>query len=46
MFLAVPLTVMIMIVFSQFKQTRAIAIFMSANGKPDGETAAAADKTS
>ncbi len=37
MFLAVPLTVMMMIIMAQFPATRAIAIFMSANGNPDFE---------
>ena len=40
MFLSVPLTVMLMIILAQFKSTRAIAIMMSADGKPD----ASADK--
>ena len=46
MFLSVPLTVMIMIVFAQFPQTRAIAIFMSANGRPDSDATATNGKTS
>ncbi len=37
MFLAVPLSVMMMIIMAQFPSTRAIAIFMSANGNPDFE---------
>ena len=46
MFLAVPLTVMIMIIFAQFKQTRALAILMSANGRPDSDVTATDGKTS
>ena len=46
MFLAVPLTVMIMIIFAQFKQTRALAILMSANGRPDGDVTTTDGKTS
>ncbi len=37
MFLAVPLSVMLMIIMAQFPSTRAIAIFMSDNGNPDFE---------
>ncbi|KAF0117395.1 MAG: hypothetical protein FD163_1422 [Hyphomonadaceae bacterium] len=35
MFLAVPLTVMMMIVMAQFQSTKSLAIMMSANGTPD-----------
>lgn len=35
MFLAVPLSVMLMIVLAQFNSTRNLAIMMSANGNPD-----------
>jgi AI-2 transport protein TqsA len=35
MFLAVPLTVMLMIVLAQFPSTRWIAVMMSNNGNPD-----------
>ena len=35
MFLAVPLTVMLMIILSQFPSTRWIAVMMSNNGTPD-----------
>lgn len=35
MFLAVPITVMMMIIMAQFPATRALAIMMSANGDPD-----------
>lgn len=34
MFLAVPISVMMMIIMAQFPSTKAIAIMMSANGKP------------
>jgi AI-2 transport protein TqsA len=37
MFLAVPLTVMMMIVLAQFPSTRWIAVMLSANGKPEGQ---------
>ena len=33
MFLSVPITVVLMIILAQFKQTRSIAILLSANGK-------------
>ena len=33
MFLSVPITVVLMIILAQFKQTRPIAILLSANGK-------------
>jgi AI-2 transport protein TqsA len=36
MFLAVPLTVMLMIVLNQFASTRWIAILLSADGRPQG----------
>lgn len=36
MFLAVPLTVMLMIVLAQFQSTRWIAVLISSNGRPDG----------
>jgi AI-2 transport protein TqsA len=36
MFLAVPLTVMAMIVLAQFETTRWIAVMISSNGRPDG----------
>ena len=35
MFLAVPISVMVMIIMAQFSSTRGIAIMMSANGNPD-----------
>lgn len=35
LFLAVPLTVMLMIVLAQFPSTRWIAVLLSANGRPD-----------
>ena len=35
MFLAVPLTVMLMIILAQFPSTRWIAVMMSNNGNPD-----------
>lgn len=38
MFLAVPLTVMMMIIMAQFESTKAIAIMMSANGRPDPQS--------
>lgn len=38
MFLSVPITVMIMIIMSQFPSTRPISIMMSANGNPDIDT--------
>jgi AI-2 transport protein TqsA len=37
-FLAVPLTVMAMIILSQFESTRWIAVMMSNNGNPDGRS--------
>ena len=37
MFLAVPISVMMMIIMAQFSSTRPLAIMMSANGKPDVE---------
>ncbi|MBN8648865.1 MAG: AI-2E family transporter [Caulobacterales bacterium] len=37
MFLAVPISVMMMIIMAQFPSTRPLAILMSANGKPDVE---------
>lgn len=40
-FLAIPLTVMIMIVLAQFSQTRPLAILMSGNAEPLGVEAAA-----
>lgn len=36
-FLSAPLTVIIMIVFAQFKTTRPIAILLSADGRPDND---------
>jgi AI-2 transport protein TqsA len=42
LFLAVPLTVMLMIVLAQFPSTRWIAVLLSANGRPDGAEPAAA----
>lgn len=35
MFLAVPISVMMMIIMAQFESTRALAIMMSANGNPE-----------
>lgn len=35
MFLAVPISVMMMIIMAQFQSTRPLAIMMSANGKPN-----------
>lgn len=43
-FLAVPLTVMMMIILSQFEGTRWIAVLMSNNGNPDGRSRRAAMK--
>lgn len=40
MFLAVPLTVMLMIVLAQFPSTRWIAVMMSNNGNPDSSVPA------
>jgi hypothetical protein len=34
-FLAVPLTLMSMMVFAQFKETKWVAAFLSNDGKPD-----------
>jgi len=34
-FLSAPLTVIIMIIFAQFKTTRWISVLLSADGKPD-----------
>jgi AI-2 transport protein TqsA len=41
MFLAVPLTVMLMIVLAQFPSTRWIAVMMSNNGNPDASVPSA-----
>lgn len=38
MFLAAPLTVMLMIIFAQFASTRSIAVLLSADGRPGGTT--------
>lgn len=37
MFLSVPITVIMIIVFSQFENTRAIAVFLSENGEIDNQ---------
>jgi hypothetical protein len=39
MFLSAPLTVLMMIFFSQSESTRWIAILLSADGNPQGKTA-------
>jgi AI-2 transport protein TqsA len=44
MFLAVPLTVMLMIVLAQFPSTRWIAVMMSNNGNPDSSVPTQNDK--
>ena len=44
MFLSAPLTVMVMVVLAQFSSTRWIAVLLSADGRPDGVTAAGAER--
>lgn len=42
-FLAIPLTVVAMIVFTQFEQTRWVAVLISENGVPEGDKAIRSD---